>query len=127
MIQIAILKYLNSSQELQNLIGKDRFFPVFAFDLSSPALEYQVRILKGGIIKQSQLSINIIWSDYDFILEIQECLNSLLDFNLPSEFITIENIKFNSRVSGSSTPLYRPDLKVYQINMNFIINWRTIE
>lgn len=124
MIEISLLNYMKNSEKLKNLIGENRFFPLFAYDLSSPALEYQFRMLRGGILKQSQLSINIIWSDYDYILKIRDVLNSLLDFDLQDEFLTIDNLKFNSRIGGGSTPLYRADLKLYQININFIINWR---
>lgn len=123
-MEIALIKYINSCQDLINLIGKNRLFPLFATDVTKPALEYQFRHLRGGIVKQSQLSINVIWTDYDLILQIKAVLDNLLDFPLPSNFITVENIQFNSRIGGGSTPLYRPDLKLYQINLNFLVNWR---
>lgn len=125
-MEIEILNFLRNNEELKNLIGENRFFPIFATDISKPALEYQFRDIRGGIVKQSQLSINVIWSNYDFILKIVEVLNSILDFKLSTEFITVDNIQFNSMISGGSTPLYRQDLKLYQKNLNYLINWRTI-
>ena len=80
-MEIEILNYLRASEELTNLIGENRFFPIYATDIKSPALEYQYRPLRGGVVKQSQLSINVIWSNYDEILEIIKVLNKLLDFN----------------------------------------------
>lgn len=121
-----LIKYLNSYEPLVNLIGPNRLFPIMATDLSNPALEYTYKYVMGGIIKQSQFSINIVWNNYDDILKIEESLLSALDMELSDQFITMGQVQFNSRVTGGSVPMYRADMKLYMVNINFIIKWRKV-
>lgn len=131
-MQQAIIKYLINNKELNEIINiKENLFPIYALipesslsSLINPVMEYQYRDLRGGIEKQSQFSINIIGTNYSNIVNVQMALNKILDFNLSTDFIFYEGVQFNSRISGGSTPLFREDLKLYQINLNYLISWR---
>ncbi|ENZ01688.1 hypothetical protein HMPREF1092_00922 [Clostridium thermobutyricum] len=122
-METTLYKLLNNNEELINLIGENRIFPIFATDLKQCALEYEYRDLKSGIVNQSQFSINIIWNDYDFILNVKSLLNEILIDKLNTQYKELNGYKFNIMLSGGSSPLYRDDLKVYQINLNYIVKW----
>lgn len=122
-METTLYKLLNNNEELINLIGENRIFPIFATDLKQCALEYEYRDLKSGIVNQSQFSINIIWNDYDFILNVKNLLNEILIDKLNTQYRELNGYKFNIMLSGGSSPLYRDDLKVYQINLNYIVKW----
>ncbi len=122
-METTLYKLLNNNEELINLIGENRIFPIFATDLKQCALEYEYRDLKSGIVNQSQFSINIIWNDYDFILNVKNLLNEILIDRLNTQYKELNGYKFNIMLSGGSSPLYRDDLKVYQINLNYIVKW----
>ncbi|WP_317311314.1 hypothetical protein [Clostridium thermobutyricum] len=122
-METTLYKLLNNNEELINLIGENRIFPIFATDLKQCALEYEYRDLKSGIVNQSQFSINIIWNDYDFILDVKNLLNEILIDRLNTQYKELNGYKFNIMLSGGSSPLYRDDLKVYQINLNYIVKW----
>lgn len=131
-MQQSIIKYLVNNKELNEVIDvKDNLFPIYALiqestlsALINPVMEYQYRDLRGGCEKQSQFSINIIGINYMNIVKVQIALNKILDFNLNTDFITFDKVKFNSQISGGSTPLFREDLKLYQVNLNYLIKWR---
>lgn len=122
-METTLYKLLNNNEELINLIGENRIFPIFATDLKQCALEYEYRDLKSGIVNQSQFSINIIWNDYDFILNVKNLLNEILIDKLNTQYRELNGYKFNIMLSGGSSPLYRNDLKIYQINLNYIVKW----
>lgn len=122
-METTLYKLLNNNEELINLIGENRIFPIFATDLKQCALEYEYRDLKSGIVNQSQFSINIIWNDYDFILNVKNLLNEILIDKLNTQYRELNGYKFNIMLSGGSSPLYRDDLKIYQINLNYIVKW----
>lgn len=122
-METTLYKLLNNNEELINLIGENRIFPIFATDLKQCALEYEYRDLKSGIVNQSQFSINIIWNDYDFILDVKNLLNGILIDKLNTQYRELNGYKFNIMLSGGSSPLYRDDLKIYQINLNYIVKW----
>lgn len=133
-MQQSIIKYLVNNKELNEVINvKDNLFPIYALipestlsSLINPVMEYQYRDLRGGYEKQSQFSINIIGINYMNIVKVQMALNKILDFNLNTDFIIFDKVKFNSQISGGSTPLFREDLKLYQVNLNYLIKWRYV-
>lgn len=122
-METTLYKLLNNNEKLITLIGENRIFPIFATDLKKCTLEYEYRDLKSGIVNQSQFSINIIWNDYDFILDVKNLLNEILIDRLNTQYKELNGYKFNIMLSGGSSPLYRDDLKVYQINLNYIVKW----
>lgn len=133
-MQESIIKYLINNKEVNEVICVlDNLFPVYALvpedtlnALENPVMEYQYRDLKGGYEKQSQFSINIIGTNYRNIVKVQNIINKVLDFSLSTEFINFDKVKFNSQLSGGSSPLFREDLRLYQVNLNFLIRWRYI-
>lgn len=122
-METTLYSLLNNNKELNKLIGENRIFPIFATNMDRCSLEYEYRDLKSGVVNQSQFSINIIWSDYDFIIKVKNLLNQILINPIQDNFKILNGFKFNMSLSGSSSPLYRPDLKIYQVNLNYLIKW----
>ena len=126
-METTLYALLNNNEELNALIGDNNIYPIFCTNLGEKAsLEYEYRDIKIGIINQSQFSINIISKNYDFIIEVKALLNKILTNKLYTQFRDLNNYRFNIMLSGGSSPLYRDDLKIYQINLNYIVKWLEI-
>ena len=126
-METTLYALLNNNKELNNLIGENNIYPIFCTNLGKKAsLEYEYRDIKIGIINQSQFSINIISKNYDFIIQVKNLLNKILANKLYTQFRDLNNYRFNIMLSGGSSPLYRNDLKIYQINLNYIVKWLEI-
>ncbi|WP_055069429.1 hypothetical protein [Clostridium massiliamazoniense] len=131
-MQQSIIKYLINNNELNDIINvKNNLYPIYALipdenigNLTNPVMEYQYIDLKGGLEKQSQLSINIIGTNYNNMVNVQTVLNKILDFNTTSEFIFYDKIKFNSQIKTGTPPTYKEETQLYQINSNYLIKWR---
>lgn len=122
-MEIDIKEYLNTNKELTNLIGDDRFFPIFTTDTEKPSIVYNFTPISGGHIKQSQLELKIIWSDYDKVKEIETNINKIMDMEEDKPFIAYGNTYFRSSLSGGGL-LFRDDLQMYEDTLIFIITWR---
>jgi len=122
-VEIDIKEYLNTNKELTNLIGNDRFFPIFTTDTEKPSIVYTFTPINGGHIKQSQLELKIIWSDYDQVKEIETNINKIMDMEEDKPFIVYGNTYFRSSLSGGGL-LFRDDLQMYEDTLMFIITWR---
>lgn len=121
----AIKEYLNNNEDLIRLIGCDRFFPLFTTDISKPSIVYSFTPISGSHVKQSQLELKIIWSDYDQVKEIETEINKTMDMEEDKPFITYGNTYFKSSLSGGGC-LFRDDLQMYENTLIFTIKWRCI-
>ncbi|MGL4452175.1 MAG: hypothetical protein ACRCX8_19570 [Sarcina sp.] len=127
-MELTLYALLNNNTELNNLIGENNIFPVFCTNLGRKAsLEYEYSLVKSGLVNQSRFAINIISKNYDFIIDVQQLLNKILVNKLDTEFNVADNYKFNIRLGGGSSPLYRPDLKIYEVNLIYIVKWLEVE
>lgn len=124
-MEIDIKEYLNNHEELVKLIGHSRFFPLFTTDINKPSIVYNFTPLSGGHVKQSQLELKIIWSDYDECKEIEGAINNLLDMEEDVPFITYRKTRFKSSLGGGGC-LFRDDLQMYENTLIFMITWRCI-
>lgn len=116
---------LNNNQVLIELIGSNRIFPVFTTDMSSPSIVYSARPLKGDTsVFEFLYTVNIIWTDFDLILQIEKLLNQLLHFADSSIFIEIDNYVFNSINAGGRGFIYNSELKVFEYGINFKITYK---
>ena len=102
---------------------KDRLFPMFTTDIKEPSIAYNFTPISGGHIKQSQLELKVIWSDYDRVKEIEKAINKIMDTEEDKPFIAYENTYFKSSLSGGGL-LFRDDLQMYEDTLIFIITWR---
>ena len=118
-MEIDIIEYLET--KLPHLKG--RFYPLFTTDISKSTVVFTFKPLTGGHIKQSQLDLKIIGSDYDEIKEIENQINELLDLEEDKPSITYSFTYFRSSLSGGGI-LFRDDLQMYENTLYFIIKWR---
>lgn len=102
---------------------KDRLFPIFTTDIKKPSVVYNFTPISGGHIKESQLELKVIWSDYDQVKEIETEINKIIDMEEDKSFIAYGNTYFKSSVGGGGL-LFRDDLQMYENTLIFIIKWR---
>lgn len=121
----ALYSMLINDEKLIDLLGsKDNIYPIFADELKGNIIEYEYRDIKNDLVNTSNLSLNLVGEDYDTLLEIKQELYKLLLCKQKTDYRIYKNYKYNSMLSGSSTPLYRDDKKIFLININFLIKWR---
>lgn len=118
-MEIDIKNYIESSiSEL-----KDRLFPIFTTDIENPSIVYNFTPINGGHIKQTQLELKIIWSDYDQVKEIETKINKIMDMAEDEPFITYGSTYFKSSLGGGGC-LFTDNLQMYEDTLIFIITWR---
>lgn len=102
---------------------KDKLFPIFTTDIEKPSVVYNFTPISGGHIKQNQLELKVIWSDYDEVKEIEDKINKIMDTEEDKPFTAYGNTYFRSSLSGGGC-LFRDDLQMYENTLIFIITWR---
>lgn len=102
---------------------KDRLFPIFTTDIESLSIVYNFSPINGGHIKQTQLELKIIWSDYDQVKEIEDKINKIMDMEEDKPFTAYGSTYFKSSLSGGGF-LFRDDLQMYEDTLIFMITWR---
>ena len=117
-----LFNLLNNNQEIINLIGENRIFHLF-----KPSLVYNWKQGKKNLtLYESTLSLNIIWSNFDLIMEIENLLTSLLDFISKTQFCELDGYLFNSIRQGGGLYVYNSKLKTYEKTINFTITWKEV-
>lgn len=106
-----------------NISLNDRLFPVFTEDISEPSIVYAFAPITGGLAKQSQLILKVIWDDYDRCKEIEKELNEILDQSESDRFTVYNNTKFKSALSGGGI-LFNGGPQMYELTLIYIIKWR---
>lgn len=101
----------------------DRFFPVFTTDINSPSIVYEFRPLTGGHLKQSQIQLKIIWSDYDECKELEKKINEFMDCEEDAPFIIFGNTRFRSVLAGGGV-LFNAAIQMYEDTLIYILKWR---
>lgn len=104
---------------------KGKLYPVFTTDIKNLSVKYAVTPLSGGHLKQSQLELSVIDSDYDRCQETEALLTSLLDMEGDAAFNVHEGIAFHSSLSGGGV-LFNDGCQKYEDTVYFIIDWREI-
>ena len=122
-----LFNFLNNNQEIINLIGENRIFPLFTIDITKPSLVYNWKQGKKNLtLYESTLSLNIIWSDFDLIMQIETLLTNLLDFISKSQFCELDGYLFNAIRQGGGLYVYNSKLKTYEKTINFTITWKEV-
>lgn len=114
-----IKKYIE--EKIPELSG--RFYPVFTTDIENMTVVYKFSPITGGHLKQYQLELKIIWSDYDECLIMENKLVKLLDVQEDDAFIRYDGNSFHSALSGGGC-LFNDGCQMYEDTLYFIINWR---
>lgn len=120
-----LYNFLNTNQDLINLIGQDHIYPLFTDNITGSALVYNSRLTKTTLnIYEMLFSINIIAPTFDTIIPIETLLNNLLNFLSPTVFKTLGNYYFNSLPGGTGSIIYNSKLQVYEKNITFKITYK---
>jgi len=117
-MEIDVKNYIDDNISLNG-----RLFPVFTDDIAMPSIVYTFSPILGGTVKQSQLTLKVIWNDYDECKEIEKELNEILDQSDSDQFIIYNNTKFKSALSGGGI-LFNDGPQMFELTLIYIIKWR---
>lgn len=118
-MKTAIKEYIE--QMIPELEG--RIHPIFTTDLEGVSIAYSFTPISGGHLKQSQISLKIIGSDYDDCVEMEDKLNELLDMEEDESFVITGGFKFHSGVAGGGT-VFNDECQMWEDTVFYILNWR---
>lgn len=125
MMEIDIKEYINNNEDLINLIGRDKLYPLFSIEIDDISIVYNFKHLTGGYVKQSQLELKIITSDYDFVKVTEKYLLKILDNKEDKPYIAYGKTYFKSGLAGGGC-LFRDDLQMFENTLIFTIKWKEI-
>lgn len=100
-----------------------RMYPVFTTDIEHLTVAYRFTPAAGGHVKQYQLELKVIWSDYDECVAMEKQLVDLLDMQEDDSFIRYDGISFHSELSGGGI-LFNEGCQMFEDTLYFIVNWR---
>lgn len=115
MLEIAIKNIL------EEVTGLD-VTPVFGTG-EPPFLTYTVIPMNGGSVKQSQVEVKIIDSDYDDALEIREKILSKIDMTQNKPSLVNSQVVLRSGLAGGGQ-IFNDAIQMWELSCIFIINWR---
>lgn len=115
MLEIAIKNILEDITGLE-------ITPVFGVGNSS-FLTYNITPINGGVVKQSQVEVKIIDSDFDNALEIREKILKKLDMGYKEPSLVNHNIVLRSGLAGGGS-LFNDSIQMWEVSCIFIIKWR---
>lgn len=118
-METAIKEYIE--QNIPELKGK--IHPVFTTKLDSVRVAYIFTPISGGHLKQCQMELKIIGSDYEDCKEMEEKLNELLDMEEDMTFVVTDGFKFHSEVAGGGI-LFNDECQMWEDNLHYIVKWR---
>lgn len=104
---------------------KGHLYPVFTTDLENVSVTYKFTPFSGGHVKQSQLELRVIHSDYDMCKVVEHKLLSVLDMEDDEPFVISGKTRFHSGVAGGGV-LFNDDCQMFENTLIFVVNWRTI-
>lgn len=120
----AVVDYINSNKYIANILGSKGIELLYTTDISRTFIVYEIKPIIGGIVKQSQLQLKVISKDAEITLELEEILDSILDFGIqtPTKLLK-HDISFRSEKAGGGL-LFMDELKTYENTLIYVIKWR---
>lgn len=122
MMEIDIKRYIED--RVPGLKG--RLSPVMVTDISELGVAYTFTDISAGHVNQSQLTLNIIWNDYDECLDIHEKIKKALSMEEDEPFRIFGNTKFHSELSSGGGAIFNDGPQRWEVSKYYIIDWRTI-
>ncbi len=120
MLELDMKNYIEESiQEL-----KGRLFPVMTTDISKLSVLYSITDVTAGHTNQSQLTLTVVWKDYDACVMMHEQLKELLAMEEDEPFKVFGNTKFHSELSAGGGSLFNDGPQMWEISKYYILNWR---
>ena len=92
----------------------ERLYPVFTTDIEHLTVTYRFTATAGGHVKQYQLELKVIGSDYDECVAMEKQLVDLLDMQEDDGFTRYEGINFHSELSGGGM-LFNDGCQMFEI------------
>ncbi|MFR7440182.1 MAG: hypothetical protein ACLUUG_02375 [Lachnospiraceae bacterium] len=102
----------------------ERLFPVLTTDISKLSVVYLFTDISSDHVKESQLTLNVIWSDYDECMEVHQKLKEILAMESDQAFVKYQDTYFHSELSSGGGTLFNDDLQMWEISKYYILNWR---
>lgn len=103
---------------------KDHVFPLFTTDIENMSIVYILSPITGGIVRQSNLELKIIYKDLDETEKVKEDLINIFDTTDQENTISINNDYFTGSLSGGGT-IFRDDLQLYENTIIFILKHKS--
>lgn len=116
MLEVAI------KNTLEERVDPIKVTPIFGVG-KGPFVTYTVTPIGGGIIKESQVEVKIIDSDFDNALEIRENILKKLDMEDKEPSLVNSNVVMRSGLAGGGS-LFNDSIQMWEVSCIFIINWR---
>ena len=105
---------------------KGRVTPLFVMDLSAPSVAYAVTDVLGGHLRQSQLEIKIIGTDYEKCDSLSTQMADILDFKIDEPFVIEGTTRFWCTLSGGGI-LFQDEIQAFEFTQYYTIKWREIK
>lgn len=119
MLEYALVKVLN--EVATPLIGADKIYPVFGTEV--PCITYTNTPISGTVIKQDQVELKIIHSDYDEALAIRKAILKKMNMDQKEPSLLVDDIVIRSQLAGGGS-LYNDGPQVWELSVILIIMWR---
>lgn len=117
-------------QDIKNYIEetipglKGRLFPVLTTDISEISVLYSITDVSAGHMNQSQLTLTVVWKDYDACVAIHEELKEILAMEEDEPFCLYGDTKFHSELSAGGGALFNDGPQMWEVSKYYILNWR---
>lgn len=118
-MEISIKNYIE--EKIPDLAG--RLYPIFTTDLDNVSVVYTFTPISGGHVKQSQIELKIIHTDYDVCKSYEEKIKDLLDMEEDHPFVVYGDVRFYSSLAGGGT-IFNDGCQMFEDTLYFIIDWR---
>lgn len=103
---------------------KDRLFPAMTTDITKLSVAYVFTDISSNHTNQSQLTLNVIWNDYDECMNIHQKLKELFAMDEDEAFVKYNETYFHSELSAGGGILFNDEIQMWEISKYYIINWR---
>ena len=118
-MEIAVKEYIEKM--IPALSG--RLYPVHTTDIVRQSVTYLFTPVSGGHLRQTQLELKVIDSDYDKCKEMEKQITDLLDMEDDEQFVVTGGYKFHSGIAGGGL-LFNDGCQMYEDTLYFILKWR---
>ena len=90
-----------------------------------PGIAYTITPIKGGVVKQSQVELKIIHSDYDEALNLREIILKKLDMTEREPTLVSNGITFLSQLAGGGS-IFSEGPQCWELSLILLITWRCL-
>lgn len=111
----------NQIKELLEQILNRKVSPNFTIG-PYPAVAYKITPISGGLLKESQLEVRIIGSDYDELLQLKQTVIDALDMP-DATYKRHGDMSYHSELAGGGD-LFNDQIQMWECISLYIMTWR---